>query len=358
MTKKERIFRHIEDNGNAMRYTDIIKFAYEDKNGKGTFDKKKNRGFYSSAFRYNIQTNWDHVNPDGSTGRIVKRWDWPIGHFVTRTKNGNLFKLDGLWSVHRPLNWNSNDERCDNYEIRIEKFLNDGKTVVKRDIVSYLKPYANQYRKIGYDWGSTNNLLRKMINSGKVYRVWCINDKTGRFAYHYGLVDIAIESTTSQELNNKLEEYNMTKDINNNMVVPQEEYDNMCSLLAKYNISAYTLDELANKHLQEGKSDVGGAYHSAFYDLLPGTDPLEESCNELKKEIGNLSDLMIAEDNPQIKDQKYVVICLDDNYHQGIFITSELQEFFMDKDPKNYIIIEAGNMITLEKKITTTFIIK
>ena len=353
MTRKEKVFRHIEDNGNAMPYTYIIKFAYEDKYGKGTFDKKKNRGFYSCAFTYH--SYWSTRFSDRR-----KNIGHPKGHFVTPTKNGHLVKLsNGLWSVHRPLGWSRNEANCETLATRIEKFLSDGKVVVERDIVIHLKPNYVQYggnnaKKPGYDWGNTNNVLRKMIRDGKVYRVWCLNEKTNRFAYHYGLLDIAIESTTSQELNNKLEKYNMTKDINNNMVVPQEEYDNMCSLLAKYNISAYTLDELATKYWQEGKSDVGGAYHSAFYDLLPGTDPLEESCNELKKEICNLSDFMIAEDNPQIKDQKYVVISISNNYHQGIFITSELQEFFMDKDPKNYIIIEAGNMITLEKKIVFT----
>ena len=36
VTKREKIFKYIEDNGNAMRYTDIIKFAYEDTYGKNS----------------------------------------------------------------------------------------------------------------------------------------------------------------------------------------------------------------------------------------------------------------------------------------------------------------------------------
>jgi hypothetical protein len=99
MTRKERVFRHIEDNGNAMRYTDIIKFAFEDLYGKGTFDKKKNRGFYSCAFTY-----YSYWSARFSERR--KNVGAPRGHFVIPTRNGHLVKLsNGLWSVHRPLGW-------------------------------------------------------------------------------------------------------------------------------------------------------------------------------------------------------------------------------------------------------------
>lgn len=89
MTKKEKIFQHIEANGNAMRYTDIIKFAYELNNGIGTFNKKSDRGYYSGAFRSFI----DRYNGN----------KWNRGHFVKHNRNGYLFKLpNGLWSVCRP----------------------------------------------------------------------------------------------------------------------------------------------------------------------------------------------------------------------------------------------------------------
>jgi hypothetical protein len=103
MTRKEKVFRHIEENGNAMRYTDIIKFAYEDKYGKGTFDKKRNRGHYSGAFSFHTGYPW---YPSFMKQKAVK----PKGHFVTPTSNGYLWKLsNGLWAVQRPLGWKRED---------------------------------------------------------------------------------------------------------------------------------------------------------------------------------------------------------------------------------------------------------
>ena len=102
MTKREKIFRHIEDCGNAMRYTDIIKFAYEITHGEGSFHKKRNRGFYSDAFA--------HYSFWGAAADIRKIGK-PRGHFVRPTKTGHLVKLsNGLWSVVRPDGWKRSDE--------------------------------------------------------------------------------------------------------------------------------------------------------------------------------------------------------------------------------------------------------
>jgi hypothetical protein len=335
MTKREKVFRHIEDKGNAMRYTDIIKFTYELTHGKDSFDKRINRGYYACAFTY-------HSYRSAKFSNRIKNIGSPKGHFVTPTKNGHLVKLsNGLWSVHRPLDWTRDNGNCQTYEARIEAFLSDGKSVTEREIVSYLKPYVVQHRgKIGYDWGNTNNLLRKLIEKRKVVREIDINSKTNRPAYHYSL---------NTELLPQTENTNILED---------GEYQSMCDVLKKYNTTPEQLDDLATKYYVEKQSDAASAYHFAYYDLLEKGGAISDTTKDLQKEIDALADRMIAEDKPQVKYQKYVVISISDNYHEGLFTTSELEEFFTEKDPEEYMIIEAGNMITLEKKVTTTFTIK
>lgn len=113
MTKKEKVFRHIEDNGNAMRYTDIIKFAYELSNGIGSFDKKENRGYYACAFTY--YSYWHAM----FGGKRKKNINSPKGHFVIPTKNGHLKKLpNGLWTVVRPDGWKRKDSIVENAHSR------------------------------------------------------------------------------------------------------------------------------------------------------------------------------------------------------------------------------------------------
>jgi hypothetical protein len=246
MTRREKVFRHIEDNGNAMRYTDIIKFAYEDANGIGTFNKKENRGYYACAFNY-------HSYYSAMFGNRKKNIGSPKGHFVTPTKTGHLVKLpNGLWSVVRPAGW-----------VR-----------------------------------ETNSILE------------------------------------------------------------EGEYESMCDVLKKYDITPDQFDDLANNYFQEKNCDGASAYHFAYYDLLNKSGAISDTTKELQKEIDELADRMIAEDKKQVKYQKYVVISTSDNYHEGIFTASELETFFTENDPKDYMIIEAGNMVTLEKKVTTTFTIK
>ena len=332
MTRREKTFRHIEDNGNAMRYTDIIKFAYEDKNGAGTFDKKENRGFYSDAFAF-------HSNY--SAAFLASKVGTPKGHFVKKTNSGQLVKLpNGLWSVVRPVGWTRSEANCETYEIRIEKFLSDGKSVVERDIVSHLKPYIVSCRKIGYDWGNTNQLLKKMIDKGTVVRELDINPKTNRPAYFYSLNCVLIPKSKSTN------------------ILDDGEYDSMCDVLKTYNVTPDQLDDLATRYYVEKQCDGTSAYHWAYYDLLEKAGGISDTTKELQKEIDALADRMVAEDKPQVKYEKYVVISISDNYHEGLFTASELEEFFTEKDPEEYMIIEAGNMITLEKKVTTTFTIK
>jgi hypothetical protein len=349
MTRKEKIFRHIEDSGNAMRYTDIIKFAYEEKYGKGTFDKIGNRGFYASAFNYH--SYWSNRFDDR-----IKNIGKPKGHFVTPTKNGHLVKLsNGLWSVHRPLGWNRENGNCETYEARIEKFLSDGKEVVERDIVAHIKPYPNQYRKIGYDWGSTNNLLRKMIKSGKVYRISCLNEKTGRFAYHYGLVDTAIQSTTSSELGNKIKRSTeIVESLETGItILSKEVYDDYCDVLAKYNISADTFDNLATDYFSEG-NDAMSAYHFAYYDLLTKALPPAKAHVQFdSKKIESTPNL----EEDQSKDTSYIII---DAYSVcvGIVTAEELIHYFQDKETAEYTIYEIAKETNLEKKVTTSITIK
>jgi hypothetical protein len=334
MTKREKIFRHIEDSGNAMRYTDIIKFAYEITHGEGSFDKKKNRGYYACAFTYHSYWSARFSDRRKNIGN-------PKGHFVMPTKSGHLIKLpNGLWSVVRPTRWTRSEANCETYETRIEAFLSDGKTVTEREIVSHLKPYTVSCRKIGYDWGNTNELLRKMIEKGKVVREIDINSKTGRPAYHYSL---------NMELLPQRE---------NTGILEDGEYESMCDVLKKYNVTPDELDSLATDYFHKKDGDATSCYHWAYYDLLEKAGAISDTTKELQKEIDNLADSMIAEDKPQVKYQKYVVISISDNYHEGLFTASELEEFFTEKDPEEYMIIEAGNMITLEKKVTTTFTIK
>jgi hypothetical protein len=260
MTKREKIFRHIEDNGNAMRYTDIIKFAYEITHGKDSFDKKKNRGYYACAFTYHSYYSW-------ITGNKYNKVGAPKGHFVTPTKSGKLIKLpNGLWSVVRPDNFIR--KTCD--------------TILVPDVS-----------------GNTP--------------VTC---------------------------------------------VPQEEYNDMCDTLKKYKIMPYELDELATKYWEEKQCDVDSAYHYAYYDLLEKGGAISDTTKSLQKEIDEMIDRIDAEEKLPIKEQKYVVISISDNYYEGIFTASELETFFIENDPEEYMIIEAGNMVTLEKKVTTTFKIK
>ena len=336
MTRKERVFRHIEDNGNAMRYTDIIKFAFEDKYGKGTFDKKKHRGFYACAFTYH-----SYWSAQSSTRR--KNIGSPKGHFVTLTKNGHLIKLsNGLWSVHRPHGWVRSEANCETYETRIEKFLSDGKSVVERDIVSYLKPYIVQHRgKIGYDWGNTNQILKKMIDKGTVVRELDINPKTNRPAYFYSLNCVS------------------TPKVENTSILEDGEYDSMCEVLAKYNVTPDQLDSLATNYYHKKDGDGASCYRWAYYDLLEKSGVISDTTQALQKEIDELADRIIAEEKcVHQSEQKYMVICDDDSVYEGIYSMLELQEFFSDKDPDDYTIIEAGNAIKLEKKVTTTFTIK
>jgi hypothetical protein len=336
MTRKERVFRHIEDNGNAMRYTDIIKFAYEDKYGKGTFDKRNNRGFYACAFTY-------HSYWSARFSERKKNIGSPKGHFVTPTKNGQLVKLsNGLWSVHRPLGWTRESGNCQSYEARIEKFLSDGKSYVERDIVSHIKPYVVQHRgKIGYDWGNTNALLRKMIEKGKVVRDIDINPKTNRPAYFYAL------NVLSTEKSNDLLEMEC---------LPKDDYKSMCDSLKMYNISANDLDSLATEYFWEGKCSIEQCYNHAYSDLLEKAGAIENATKELEKEIDKLADLVV--EDSRTKEPVYIVIDKDDSYYRGRFTLPELQEFFADRDPEDYVIMELGKIVSLEKKVTTTFTIK
>jgi len=260
MTKREKIFRHIEDNGNAMRYTDIIKFAYELSYGKGSFDKKENRGYYSSAFSYHSYFSW-------LSDAKYKKVGAPKGHFVIPTRNGYLVKLPtGNWSVVRP-----------------------------------------------------SNYIRKTYDTILV------------------------------------------PDVSNNTpetCLPKEEYNDMCNTLKKYNIKPFELDELATKYWEEKQCDVASSYHFAYYDLLEKGGAISDATRDLQKEIEALADSMIAEDKKEVKYQKYIVISRSDNYYEGIFTASELETFFTENDPEEYMIIEAGNLITLEKKVTTIFTIK
>ena len=260
MTKREKIFRHIEDNGNAMRYTDIIKFAYEITHGKDSFNKKKNRGYYACAFTHHSYYSW-------LTGDRYKKVGSPKGHFVTPTRNGHLKKLpNGLWSVVRPSN-----------------FIHS-----KNDSV----PVSDNIR-------------------GREFTV-----------------------------------------------IPQDEYTSMCDVLKKYNITSDQLDNLATDYLDKKDGDAVSCYHWAYYDLLEKAGAISDATKDLQKEIDALANYTVAEDKKEIKYQKYVVISISDNYHEGIFTASELEEFFTENDPEEYLIIEAGNMVTLEKKVTTTFTIK
>ena len=263
MTKREKIFRHIEDNGNAMRYTDIIKFAYEITHGKGSFHKKHNRGYYASAFAFH--SYWSAIFSDRR-----KNIDSPKGHFVTPTRNGHLIKLpNGLWSVVRPAN-----------------FIRS-----KNDSIPTTFPlYSPEF------------------------------------------------TVLSQE------EY--------------EEYSSMCDVLKKYGVTSAQLHALATDYYNTKDGDVISCYHWAYYDLLEKSGAISDATKDLQKEIDALADRIVAEEKPQVKYQKYVVISISDNYHEGIFTASELEEFFTENDPEEYMIIEAGNMITLEKKVTTTFTIK
>lgn len=51
LTKKERIFRHIEENGNKMRRTDIVKFILSINRPGQPYDHRYHRGYYSVGFQ-------------------------------------------------------------------------------------------------------------------------------------------------------------------------------------------------------------------------------------------------------------------------------------------------------------------
>ena len=257
MTKKERVFRHIEDNGNAMRYTDIIKFAYEITHGTGSFDKRENRGYYACAFTYH--SYWSAM----FGGQRKKNIGSPKGHFVIPTKSGHLIKLpNGLWSVVRPSNW-------------------------KRDNIEMPKSKSHS---------------------------------------------------------------------NSVTVISKEEYESMCCVLKKYNITANELDNLATEYFHKKNGDGASCYQWAYYDLLEKAGVISDTTKELQKEIDALADHIIAQNKP--KETMYAVVS-EFSVLEGILTKSELELFFSeDRDVNKYMIFEAGNSVQIEKKVTTTITIK
>jgi hypothetical protein len=135
----------------------------------------------------------------------------------------------------------------------------------------------------------------------------------------------------------------------------------MCNTLAVHSVTPKQLDSLATKYWYKGDGDVVSCYNWAYNDLLPQNET-SETVKYLYKELDRIADEMIAEDKAQdkshTKEQNYIVIRKDVSH--GIFTATELQEYFIDKDPSDYLVIEAGNMVKLEKKVvtTTTIIIK
>jgi len=236
MTIKERVFQHIEANGNAMRYTDIIKFAYELNNGIGTFNKKSDRGYYSSAFTTYI----DRYN----------RNKYHQGHFVKYNSNGYLFKCpNGLWAVCRP----SKNTDC----------------------------------------------------------------------------------------------------------VPQEQYDAMCKHLSKYSITADQLDSLATDYFNKKDGDVNSCYHFAYNDLLD--QAIKTLRKNIEEEIDDVVPFPSISEMLATKNHKtYIILYKTEERYisEGLFDAEEVESFFIHRNPKDYSVMEVGNMVTIEKSITTSVKIK
>lgn len=70
--KQYRVLRFI--NEKPQKYTDIVKFAYELTHGHGTFDKRNNRGYWSSVLGsgcYYRKPGWVYQMTNNSRGEYV-----------------------------------------------------------------------------------------------------------------------------------------------------------------------------------------------------------------------------------------------------------------------------------------------
>jgi hypothetical protein len=237
MTKKEKIFRHIEDCGNEMRYTDIIKFAFELSHPLRHFDKRSNRGYYANAF----SKGWNN------TYRFKQR----PGHLVdTNGRFGYLEKKsNGLYRVVRPASYvRSNEEIHKTQAEKVLTILSKQPYITEKNTIIALNPNQKIWpgRRKGYDYGNTNNLLRKLIRKGLVIRKQFLNPETSRLAYFYKL-------TTPSAISDKI-------DI--------AEYIELRNKLVKHNISQNTFDDTANVYFQRGDGDIVSCYYFAYYDLI------------------------------------------------------------------------------------------
>ena len=126
--------------------------------------------------------------------------------------------------------------------------------------------------------------------------------------------------------------------------------------MKRYNITPEQLDSLATDYLDKKDGDAASCYNWAYYDLLQGAGAISDTTKALQKEIDELADRMIAEDNA--KETMYAVVS-EFSVLEGILTKSELELFFSeDRDVNKYMIFEAGKSVQIEKKVTTTITIK
>lgn len=208
MTKKEKVFRHIEDNGNAMRYTDIIKFAYELSNGSGSFDKKKNRGYYACAFTY--YSYWSAM----FGGQRKKNIGSPKGHFVIQTKSGHLIKLpNGLWSVVRPEGWKREEGVVEE---------TNGRTVIPIDeyksMCDVLKGYNITSEQL--DTLATDYFHKKDADAASCYH----------YAYYDLLEKAGLISETTKSLQKEID------DLANRTIVEDKPKQTMYAVVSEFSV--------------------------------------------------------------------------------------------------------------------------
>jgi hypothetical protein len=184
-----------------------------------------------------------------------------------------------------------------------------------------LTVYANQqYNPIRY-WLIDNWFLTSEKTNG-IYTYYVNRNRIRE--YLMGIIEIpnknkkAVKQKVELEIDRTLDE------------VSNEDYEKMCNVLAKYNITPDQFDAKATKEFYSKKeTTVGGAYKSAYYDLL---EQYKES--EAKSE------------------SSYIVTSKLGNEYLGIMSFGKLTKFFESKDPDHYCVYEIAKEVKLTKETT------
>jgi hypothetical protein len=119
-------------NEKPRRYTEIIQYAYELSYGKGTFDKRNNRGYWSGIFRQQGQWSWSPTTSAWGV-HLLQKGEGRIGKYTLSTEGVYKLRLlsqkfadrniiDGYTVVERTLTSSPNVETKAEMDSPEEKF--------------------------------------------------------------------------------------------------------------------------------------------------------------------------------------------------------------------------------------------